>query len=221
MSDCLNYIVKEPDNTANYCMIWLHGLGADSHDLLPLADFLQLPDAMAMRHVFPQAPQRPVTLNQGLPTNAWFDLYGLSSDSPQDQIGIQHSQQQIKQLIDEQIASGIAVEQIFLAGFSQGGAMALYTGLHYPQRLAGLIGLSTFLPLADQLTAAVHKTLPIFLAHGLYDNVLPITFGRLSRQHLQNLNYVPDWHEYPISHEISQDELHDLSIWIEESLLQE
>lgn len=163
--------IETADNP-QYSIIFLHGLGADANDFAPFAQELQLPEDVAIRFVFPNAPVLPVTLNNGIKMPAWYDILGLDRNSNQDEKGIKQSEQMIQQLIEQQIKHGIASENIFLGGFSQGGAMALHTGLRYPEKLGGIIALSTYLPLADLVAAERHETnheTPIFYAHGTFD----------------------------------------------------
>lgn len=203
----------EPTHT----IIWLHGLGADGHDFVPITKELSLPKDYALRFIFPHAPIQAVTLNAGMEMRAWYDILGLDRSSNQDKAGIRRSEARLHDLIDQQIAQGICCENIFIAGFSQGGAMALHTGLRYPKKLAGIIALSTYLPLADLVEAERHAEnhqTPIFFAHGEFDPVISLDFAKTSCQQLQRLNHPIDWHVYPMAHSVCSEEINDLSAWM-------
>lgn len=207
----------EPAGSAQAAVIWLHGLGADGHDFVPIAAELRLPPQLAVRFIFPHAAVRPVTLNNGLPMRAWYDLVSLSSDQRQDAKGIHASAQRIRARIDAEIAGGIAAERIVLAGFSQGGAIALHTGLRLPYRLAGLVALSSYLPLHDTLSveaSSAARATPLFIAHGSYDNIVPPHWGETTAQGLQERGYSVDWHRYPMAHEVCADEIDALGAWL-------
>jgi phospholipase/carboxylesterase len=213
----LETVEIEPAASANAAVIWLHGLGADAHDFEPIVPAIRLPPAAAVRFVFPNAPRRAVTINAGFVMRAWFDIVGLEPGSPQDEAGIREAQAALEGLVAREIGRGIASERIVLAGFSQGGAVALHTGLRYPERLAGVLALSTFLPLADTLEAERHEAnreLPLFLAHGTYDPVIGIEFAKSSRAQLEALGYPVEWHEYPMEHAVCPPEIDDLAGWL-------
>ena len=206
---------------ATHAVIWLHGLGADGHDFVPIVPALQLPPKLGVRYVFPHAPVRPVTIANGMPLRAWFDILDLNRRGVQDRAGIHASQQRIEALIDEQIALGIAPENILLAGFAQGGAMALQTALRSPHRLAGVMGLSTYLPLDSTLPAeasAANRRIPLLLQHGLYDPVLSFELGVASRDRLVELGYAVRWNQYPMQHEVSVEQIADVSAFMKEQL---
>lgn len=191
-------------------VIWLHGLGADGYDFEPVVEALNLP---AVRFILPHAPHRPVTLNNGYIMRAWYDLYGLEAGSPQDNAGIRETQGQIEALIENEEARGIAPERIVLAGFSQGGAIALHTALRYPKRLAGVMGLSTYLPLRDSLIAEAHATnrdIPIFMAHGIHDNVISLPLAEASAAFIRQHGYEVSWREYPMAHSVCMEEIDDI-----------
>jgi phospholipase/carboxylesterase len=205
-----------------YSFIFLHGLGADANDFVPFVDELSLPNDIAIRFVFPNAPMLPVTINNGMKMSAWYDILGLDRMSKQDETGIKQSEQAIQQCIDYELEQGIAADHIFLGGFSQGGAMALHTGLRYSQKLAGIIALSTYLPLADLVAAERHATnhdTPIFYAHGTFDPVIPLELAELSLDELQNHQYPIEWHAYPMMHSVCQEEIDDLSLWLSQKML--
>lgn len=211
----LESIVISPKLPAKSSIIWLHGLGADGEDFVDVVSELRLPEEFATRFIFPHAPIVPVSLNGGMPMRAWFDIYGLTRDSAQDEAGIKRSHQAISQLIAHEQTLGIASEKIILGGFSQGGAMALYTGLHYPATLGGVFGLSTFLPSKDywQNHPPINTQTPIFMAHGEFDPMLNIALGKASCERLIELGCTVEWHQYPMPHSVCPEEIHDLARW--------
>ena len=192
-------------------VIWLHGLGADGHDFEPIVPELRL--KQAVRFVFPHAPEQPVTINQGMRMRAWYDILQFGGGREDDK-GIHASQALIVKLIEEQ---PVPPEKIVLAGFSQGGAIALQTALRYPKRLAGVMALSTYLPLAATLPAeraAANAEVPIFMAHGSYDPVIPLGRAEQSRGLLQSLGYPVEWREYGMPHSVCPEELADIGAWL-------
>ncbi|HET6656230.1 MAG TPA: alpha/beta fold hydrolase, partial [Gammaproteobacteria bacterium] len=194
-----------PPGTARHTIIWLHGLGADGHDFEPLVPDLRLPEALAVRFVFPHAPVRPVTLNGGMPMRAWFDVSSLDRSTLLDFDGLHASQQLVHDLIARENERGVPSERIVVAGFSQGGAVALHTAPRYPERLAGLIALSTFSLTGDALAAdaaAANRDLPAFMAHGRADPVVAPALGESSRDALLAAGYSVDWHEYDMPHAV-------------------
>jgi phospholipase/carboxylesterase len=196
--------------SSDSAVIWLHGLGADGYDFEPVVEQLQLP---AVRYILPHAPYRPVTINNGYSMRAWFDLYGLEAGSPQDEAGIREAQADIDALIQRELSRGIEPMRIVLAGFSQGGAVALHSALRFPQRLAGVLGLSTYLPLKSWLAKEAHhanRDIPVFMAHGTFDNVIAIELAKSSAAFLQQLDYVVSWHEYPMPHSVCAQEIADI-----------
>jgi phospholipase/carboxylesterase len=198
----------------NASVIWLHGLGADGHDFEPVVQQLQLSD---IRFILPHAPRRPVTLNGGYIMPAWYDLFGLDIASPQDELGIRAAQQDIEVLITRERHRGIACERIVLAGFSQGGAIALHTALRYPERLAGILGLSTYVPLKPLLAAERHAAntlIPIFIAHGTYDDIIAAETSRISVDLLRQHDYMVDSHEYPMAHSVCHEEIDDIRAFL-------
>jgi len=195
-------------------VIWMHGLGADGHDFEPLVSELELPETPALRFVFPHAPMRPVTINRGYVMRAWYDVVG---DGSEDAAGIRASQARIEALIAGEKARGFSAARIVVAGFSQGGAMALHTGLRHPERLAGIVALSCYLPLGDTLAAEAspaNHDVPIFMAHGTEDPLIPVVRARRSRDKLTDLGYRVTWREYPMPHSVCGDEVDDLSAWL-------
>jgi phospholipase/carboxylesterase len=201
-------------------IIWMHGLGADGNDFVPIVNELDLEGARAIRFVFPHAPMQPVSINNGYVMRAWYDVtYGdLEGKSKRaDEKGLRASQEAVNLLVEREIERGTPAARIVLAGFSQGGAMALQAGLRYPQRLAGLMVLSSYLPLADQTAqeaAAANAGTPIFMAHGTQDPVVPYAMGAQSQETLQQLGYPVEWHEYPMAHSVCLEEIHDIAAWL-------
>jgi phospholipase/carboxylesterase len=204
-----------PQPTA--AVIWLHGLGADGHDFAGLVPELDLSNCPPIRFVFPHAPSMPVTVNGGYVMPAWYDILGPDLVSQQDAAGIQASERAIVALIAREVARGIPAERIVLAGFSQGCAMALHTGLRLPQRLAGIMALSGYLPLADRFTAERHPAnaqTPVFMAHGTQDPVVVIARGEASRDALAALGQPVEWHSYPMPHSLHPREISDISAFL-------
>lgn len=195
------------------CVIWLHGLGADGYDFVPIMEQLELPASLAVRFVFPHAPKLSVTINGGLAMPAWFDIAEIDFNTKEDSVGINNTMQQINELVDAEIASGIPARNIVLAGFSQGGAIALYTGLRYPERLAGIMALSCYLPLALQLpleASSANKDIPIMMAHGNYDPIVLIEWAKNSCKFLRDKNYQVAWHTYDMEHAVCNQEVADI-----------
>ena len=221
MSEKLLPAVRVGPANATYSIIWLHGLGADGHDFEPIVPDLQFRNKHKTRFIFPHAPSQPVSLNNGYVMPAWYDLSGISAEAPQDEAGIRRTEQMINDLIAYEEQQGVATEHIVLAGFSQGGAMALHTGLRYPQKLAGILALSTYLPLHAKLAkeaSEANKHIPIFMAHGSFDPVVPISLAEMSRQHLISLDYTVQWRTYPMEHGVLPDEIDDISEWFDQLL---
>lgn len=217
MSELLPAIEHETAASPRYSVIWLHGLGADGHDFAPIVPELVAADWPALRFVFPHAPVRPVTVNGGMPMRAWYDIVGFDLLAQQDETGIRASIAATEALIARENARGVPDERIFLAGFSQGGAIALAAGLRHASRLAGIVALSTYLPIADTLAAersAANAAVPIFQAHGNFDPVVVPPRGSASRDLLQGLGYRVDWHSYPMAHAVCAEEIADLRRWL-------
>jgi len=211
----LDCIVREPKGEANACVIWLHGLGADGGDFADIVPQLKLPETVSARFIFPHAPIRPVSVNGGLPCRAWYDIYDLTSLQREDKAGIRLAEQTVHQLISSQVAQGIPYHRIILVGFSQGGAVVLYTALRHPEKLAGVVGLSSYLPLVSEFTKQnMPETCPVFLAHGQQDPVLPILLGKRSKETIEQLGYDVTWHEYAMEHQVCMQEIHALSHWL-------
>ena len=207
----------EPEGPADAAVVLMHGLGADGHDFETLVFELKLPSTSATRWVFPHAPIRPVTLNGGMPMRAWFDIIGLDRRSEEDEAGIRESAEGIRALVAREKERGVPADRIVLAGFSQGGAMALHTAVREPERLAGVVALSTYLPLAGMLEAEAHPAnaaTPIFQAHGSDDPIVPLTLGEVSRDRLRAQGYEVDWRTYPMPHSVCGEEVADLREWL-------
>jgi phospholipase/carboxylesterase len=202
-------------------VIWLHGLGADGYDFVDIVPMLGL-TAIPTRFVFPHAPMRPVTINGGAVMRAWYDVIGDAGGvRREDEAGVRESQGRVEALITREKSRGIPASRIALAGFSQGGAMALQTGLRHPERLAGIMALSCFLPLADKVAAEVlpaGRDVPIFMAHGIHDPLIPLARARRAHDLLTGLGYRIEWHEYPIPHSVSDAEIRDISAWLQRIL---
>jgi phospholipase/carboxylesterase len=202
-----------PDARAS--VIWLHGLGADGHDFEPIVHELDL--ALAVRFVFPHAPMMPVTINNGMVMRAWYDIAATDLGRHEDEAGVRASQAALEELIARERSRGVSAHRIVLAGFSQGGAIALQTGLRYPDRLAGIMALSTYLPLAGTVAGesqAAHRDLPIFMAHGELDPIVPVVRARDSRAFLEELGYPVEWHEYRMPHSVCVEEIGHLGDWL-------
>ena len=194
-------------------VIWMHGLGADGNDFVPIVRELDLSECPAIRFVFPHAETMPVTINNGYVMRAWYDILGMDLVRREDEVGLRKSQQQIEQLIAREIERGIPAEHIILAGFSQGCAMTLQTGLRHPKKLAGLLCLSGYLPLADKLPAEcseANRSTPIFMAHGRVDPVVQIARAETSRDFLTRLGYAVEWKDYSMPHSVCEEEIDDI-----------
>ncbi len=215
--DSSDEIVLEPSHAATASVIWLHGLGADGHDFVPIVPELRLPPSAAIRFVFPHAAVRPVTINNGYEMRAWYDIKALALSGPEDVAGILESDLRVRKYVSREIESGVPAGRIVIAGFSQGGAIALQTGLRYTERLAGIMALSTYLPLRGSLSTdlSTHaRTLPILMCHGQADNVVPMALGSMSRDVMLQNGVKVAWHEYPMQHEVSMQEIADISAWL-------
>lgn len=204
-----------------FSIIWLHGLGADGHDFEPIIPFLGLQDAPDVRFVFPHAPVRPVTLNGGMPMRAWYDIRALGASRDLDEQGIAHSADLVHALVEREISRGVPASNIILAGFSQGGAVAMHVALRFPRPLAGLITLSSYLlfpeRLAEERCDANHN-MPTFVGHGTMDPTVPFMLGQACVDALKSLSYPVTWRCYPIQHSISQEEISDIGHWIRSRL---
>jgi len=213
--------IIEPETAAAAAVIWLHGLGADGFDFVPIVPELKLPTTLAVRFLFPHAASRPVTLNGGMKMRAWYDLAGLTRSDGQDEGGIRASAKLIDQLIDGQVSAGVPRGRIALAGFSQGGAIALHAGLRQVEALAGIMALSTYVPLEasvqGELTSAGRRT-PVLMCHGRQDQVLAVDMGAHSRDLLRSLGVAVEWHEYSMGHAVCPEEIGVISAWLRSRL---
>lgn len=210
--------IIEPAAPATRSVIWLHGLGADCYDFVPVVEALQLPADHAIRFIFPQAPTRPVTINGGFPMPCWYDILGMSPARAINQSHLDEAVALVRQLIDEQCAQGIALENIILAGFSQGGAVVLCTAVSSELPLGGVMALSTYGPGLDLLLEQhpARQPLELFCAHGRFDDVLPLAMGREAHDLMQAAGHHTRWYEYPMAHEVCMDEIADIRRWLAE-----
>ena len=210
--------IIEPATPATRSVIWLHGLGADCYDFVSVVEALQLPADHAIRFIFPQAPTRPVTINGGFPMPCWYDILGMSPARAINQSHLDEAVALVRQLIDEQCAQGIALENIILAGFSQGGAVVLCTAVSSELPLGGVMALSTYGPGLDLLLEQhpARQPLELFCAHGRFDDVLPLAMGREAHDLMQAAGHHTRWYEYPMAHEVCMDEIADIRRWLAE-----
>jgi phospholipase/carboxylesterase len=214
-------VVLDPAVPATAAVIWLHGLGADGHDFVPVVEELRLPATLPIRFVFPHARQRPVTINNGYVMRAWYDVSGGPRGVVEDEAGIRESENVVRGYIERELAAGIASQRIVIAGFSQGGAIALQTALRYPKPLAGIMALSTYLPLRNLLAAeasAANRDLPILICHGARDAVLPESMGSATRDLLMSMGYKVEWRSYPMEHSVCMEEIAHISGWLQDRL---
>ena len=217
MATLLDSIQIETAPEPTVAVIWLHGLGADGSDFVPIASELNLTGCPPIRFIFPHAPTMPVTINNGYVMRAWYDILGMDLVRREDESGLRKSQQLVERLIEQEKSRGIPPGRIILAGFSQGCAMTLQTGLRYPEKLAGLVCLSGYLPIHSTIPTERHSAnhdTPIFMAHGRGDPVVAIERAEKSRDVLQGLGYNIEWHEYTMPHSVCQEEIDDLGAWM-------
>lgn len=217
MADLLEAIEIETAPNPDAAVVWMHGLGADGHDFEPIVPELRLPATTRIRFVFPHAPLRPVTINQGHVMRAWYDVRALAGVRREDEAGVRQSARQVEALLARERQRGIAPRRLVIAGFSQGGAMALHVGLRHPDRLAGILALSCYLPLASTLDTELspaNRDVPIFWAHGVHDPMIPQAMAEQGRAQLAQLGYQIDWHQYPIPHSVSAEEIADVARWL-------
>jgi phospholipase/carboxylesterase len=217
MSAPLECVELEPKGPARTAVIWLHGLGADGHDFPPLVPHLGLPEDIGARFVFPHAPRIPVTINGGMVMRAWYDITSLDLHRRHDERGVRKSAEHVRALIEREQARGIEARRIVLAGFSMGGAIALHVGLRYPERLAGILALSTYLVLGDTLAeerGEANLDVPIFQAHGEHDAMVAFERGLAARDALRELGYPVSFKSYPMQHEVCLEEAHDAGSWL-------
>lgn len=213
----LDCVETETGADPRFAVIWLHGLGADGNDFVPIVPELVAKDWPSIRFVFPHAPKRPITINMGMTMRGWYDITGMEIAQKQDEIGIRDSITHLEALIAREIGRGIPASRIFLAGFSQGAAMVLSGGLRHRESLAGIIALSGYLPLEKQLAderSPENANIPLFIGHGSVDPVVPQTLGMLTRDFLRSLGYTVNWHSYPMAHQVCAEEISDLRNWI-------
>ena len=218
MLDC---ITLEPNSPATACVIWMHGLGADGNDFVPIVPELNLPTGHGVRFVFPNAPTMPVTINGGYVMRAWYDIVSAELDKRADESGVRRSQALIEELIADQRSKGIAADRILLAGFSQGGVIALQTGLRHPEKLAGIMALSTYLACADSLgveASAANRKIPLLMVHGSMDPVIPVALAKLSKARLETHGYKVEWHEYGMPHSVCAEEIDDIAAFLKRVL---
>jgi phospholipase/carboxylesterase len=215
--DLLESLELETAPSPGAAVIWMHGLGADGYDFADVPPMLGLPRSLAVRFVFPHAPMMPVTINGGMVMRAWYDVLMAGGARHGDEQGLRASQKKVEALIARETSRGIPAARLVLAGFSQGGAMTFQTGLRHPERLAGLMALSCYLPLADTVASEAHpanRDVPIFFAHGTDDASIPIERARRGREALTALGYGIEWHEYPMPHSVCDAELRDIGAWL-------
>ena len=225
MSDLLECVEVATGPAPTATVIWMHGLGADGYDFVPLVkelDINQLPGLeKGVRFIFPHAPMRPVTINNGMVMRAWYDIKMVDLVKQEDEAGLRVSQVECEKLIANEVARGIPAQRIVLAGFSQGGAITLQTGLRHQERLAGLMVLSSYLPIAATVAAevsAANKEVPIFMAHGTHDPMIALARATASRDQLKQLGYVIEWKEYPMEHSLAMEEVRDVRAWLGRTL---
>lgn len=217
----LKFLEVDPPSKPAAAIIWLHGLGVDGHDFEPIVPELRIPDSLPIRFVFPHAPQRAVTVNFNMVMPAWFDILDVSGRHKVNVDHILESSRQLVDLIQSEIRRGLPPDRILLAGFSQGGTIALHTGLRYEKKLAGIMALSTFLPTVDQLAqerSDANLTTSVFMAHGTSDPLIGIENAVLTRDALRRLDYDVRWHEYPVAHTVCSEEIQDIRSWVLEVL---
>ena len=221
MAEQLKAIEIETRPNPSHSVIWMHGLGADGSDFVPIVRELKLPP-LGIRFIFPHAPMRPVTINGGFVMRAWYDIVVQDLVRQEDERGIRESEELVAQLIEKEIGRGIPADRIVLAGFSQGGVITLQTGLRYPKRLAGLLALSCYLPLAGTLEkerSGANQDVPVFIGHGTGDDIVPLKRGTEARDTLARLGYKPEFHQYPMPHSVHPDEIDDIGAWFQRTLL--
>jgi phospholipase/carboxylesterase len=216
MTEALQTIEIETRPKPSHSVIWLHGLGADGSDFVPIVQELSLPP-LGIRFVFPHAPMRPVTINGGFVMRAWYDIASADIGAAEDAHGIRQSQGAVEALIDKEAARGIPANRVVLAGFSQGGAIALHTGLRHPKRLAGLMSLSAYVPLAatvERERSKANADCPVFMGHGVVDEIVKLPLGTGSRDRLEKLGYAVEWHQYPMPHSVCAEEMAHVGAWL-------
>jgi phospholipase/carboxylesterase len=216
-------VIYNPAQHANidHAIIWLHGLGATANDFPPVIPELKLNEQLAIRFVFPQAPNRPITINGGMSMPGWYDIKGMSIDQKEDLAGMTESQHMLEAIIAQQISLGVPSENIIIAGFSQGGAVAYYTAIRSSQKLAGLLALSTYMPFAQvakQEHSGINTRIAVLASHGEHDQVVPLALGQSSAEALRELGYSVTWQTYPMEHQVNLEQLRDIGTWINNTL---
>ena len=218
MSSALPYIETNPVSEIKATVIWLHGLGDSGHGFAPIVPELRLPDALGVRFVFPHAPERPVTINGGMRMRAWYDIKSMDFDKRADLTGVRESAEQVEQLIEAEISNGVPPEKIILAGFSQGGVIALHLGPRFSKSLGGIMGLSTYMCQPELLAGEAHpanQQTPVFMAHGEMDDVVPIAMGKAAYDTLTANQYNVSWQSYRMKHNLNMDEINAISQWLQ------
>jgi phospholipase/carboxylesterase len=216
-TETTDQVTLAPSQSPAAAVVLLHGLGADGWDFVPIVEELGLPDALPVRFVFPHAPVRPVTVNNGYEMRAWYDIKAFTPEGRADAAGLAESVRRVDALLEAEIAAGVPASRIVLAGFSQGGAVALSAGLRFRDRLAGLLALSTYLPFPETLAAGkspANQDVPILMCHGRMDPVVPVGMGTEARDALRAQGYAVEWHEYPMQHEVCAAELGEIARWL-------
>jgi phospholipase/carboxylesterase len=217
----LPYVEVNPKSKAKATVIWLHGLGDSGNGFAPIVPEMKLPDELGIRFVFPHAPMRPVTINNGMAMRAWYDISSLDFNNRADNQGVKESSDLVADLIEKEIAQGIPAHKIVLAGFSQGGVIALNLGTRYEKSLAGIMSMSSYMNEPETLNDEAHaanKNTPIFVAHGTDDDVVPIFMGNTAFKVLESNGYKVTWHEYAMQHNVCMQQLNDISTWLQETL---
>lgn len=217
MAQTLDYIEKTTSEPATMSVVWLHGLGADCYDFHDIVPLLELPKTLGVRFLFPNAPVMAVTCNGGMRMRAWYDIVRIGPSYKDDIEGIQRSAEALAKLVEHEMQRGIPSDRIVLAGFSQGGAVSLFTGLRYPRPLAGIIALSTYLPATERLQQDAHpanKKIPILMMHGLHDAIVPIAFAKQSLHLLLSLEYKVLWRDFPMPHSVCAEQLREIGKWL-------
>ena len=210
-------VTLSPQSPAAATIIWLHGLGADGWDFVPVVSELGLPDDLPVRFIFPHAPVRPVTVNAGYEMRAWYDIISFTPEGRADEAGLAEASQRVMDYVRAESEAGVPASRVVLAGFSQGGAVALFAGLRHPERLAGILALSTYLPFPEKLVAdksAANAQVPILMCHGREDPMVKLWMGSESRDLLGSQGYGVEWHDYPMQHELCMEEIADVSRWL-------
>ncbi len=221
MSEILPYVEVNPSQSAKAVVIWLHGLGDSGNGFAPIVPELKLPDELAVRFIFPHAPVRPVTINNGMEMRAWYDIKSMDFNQRADRQGVEESAALVEALIEQEMACGISADKIVVAGFSQGGVIALHLGTRYSQTLAGIMSLSSYMCEPETLPNERHnanQNTPIFVAHGTHDDVVPMAMGNTAFDTLKANGYPVSWQTYPMQHNVCMQELESISTWLQTQL---